>query len=168
MERVATISSGLEAYILLECVAVVVGAVWSCVRRGPRVAGCHAGRRLADEGAGGEAHHCKGQEGNAGQGFGGGFSLDQLSAHGYVTRVVLGVAARHGVVELRGSSSEQDVEDEAAVGLEAGGCSSHVGRGRRARSSVIQPSQEFGLPVHLHTFISRPRAPHPAWQLNCS
>ena len=36
-----------------------------------------------------------------------------------MTRAVLGVAARHGVVELRGSSGEQDVKDEEVVGLEA-------------------------------------------------
>ena len=35
-----------------------------------------------------------------------------------VTRAVLGVAARHGVVEPRGSSGEQDVKDEEVVGLE--------------------------------------------------
>ena len=31
------------------------------------------------------------------------------------TRAVLGVAARHGVVELRGSSCEQDVKDEESI-----------------------------------------------------
>ena len=35
-----------------------------------------------------------------------------------MTRAVLGVAARHGVVELRGPSGEQDVKDEEVVGLE--------------------------------------------------
>ena len=35
-----------------------------------------------------------------------------------VTRAVLGVAARHGVVELGGPSGEQDVKDEEVVGLE--------------------------------------------------
>ena len=36
-----------------------------------------------------------------------------------VTRAVLGVAARHGVVELRGSSGEQDVGADDVVGPEA-------------------------------------------------
>ena len=41
-----------------------------------------------------------------------------LLLSGHVTRAVLGVAARHGVVELRGFSGEQDVKDEEVVGLE--------------------------------------------------
>lgn len=42
-----------------------------------------------------------------------------LLLSGHVTRAVLGVVARHGVAELRGSSGEQDVRGRDVVGLEA-------------------------------------------------
>ena len=73
-----------------------------------------------------------------------------------MTRAVLGVAARHGVVELRGSSSEQDVKDEDAARLEACVVCSLVEyiHTRRTHTALTQSGRAYIL---FHILTCAPR-----------